>query len=213
MNVLSIRPALFMALFAGLMSNSARADFEKGIAAYQADNLPLARKEFFESAEKGHMESQFNLAVMFEQGIGGEKDEAQALEWYSKSAAQGNAGAQFNLGVLYENGRGTPVDFAQANAWYRKAALQGDAMAIGNLGMLYLRGDGVKESKIAGVALLLVSATLDASPENFARRNLSATRGLTPDIVTAAQALSDEMTGGKNLLFPLDAYLAKAEKP
>lgn len=195
------------------MSNSAHADFEKGIVAYQADDLPLAYKEFRESAEKGHMESQFNLAVMFEQGIGVGKDEAQALEWYSKSAAQGNAGAQFNLGVLYENGRGTAVDFAKANAWYRKASLQGDAMAIGNLGMLYIRGDGVKENKVAGVALLLVSATLDNSPENFARRNLSATRGLTPDIVTAAQALSDEMTNGKNLLFPLDAYLAKAEKP
>jgi len=35
----------------------------------------------------------------------------------------------------------------------------------GNLGMLYLRGQGVKENTIAGLALLLVSATMDpASP-------------------------------------------------
>jgi hypothetical protein len=35
--------------------------------------------------------------------------------------------------------------------------VQGDALAIGNLGVLYVRGQGVKENKVAGVALLLVS--------------------------------------------------------
>ncbi|MCF7673870.1 MAG: hypothetical protein K9N23_03480 [Akkermansiaceae bacterium] len=90
--------------------------------------------------------------------------------------------------------------------------MQGDPLAIGNLGMLYVRGDGVKENKVAGVALLLVSATRDTSPENFARRNISATRGLTAAMVTEAQTLSDELTRAKNLLVPLDQYLKKAEK-
>ena len=206
------RPALFSALFASLMSGSALGDFEKGIAAYQANDLPLAYKEFRASADEGHADSQFNVALMFEKGIGVEKDEKQAVEWYRKSALQGNAAAQFNLGVLYENGRGTKVDFAKANEWYRKASVQGDALAIGNLGMLYVRGDGVKENKIAGVALLLVSATLDSSPENLAKRNITATRGLTPEMIAAAQTLSGEMTGAKNLLVPLDAYLGNTEK-
>ena len=207
------RSALCTALLLGLLSSSLLADFQKGVAAYQAGDLPLAYKEFRESADAGHTESQFNVAAMFEQGVGIEKNEKQALEWYKKSAAGGNVVAQFNAGVFYENGRGTPVDFAQANAWYRKASMKGDAMAIGNLGMLYLRGDGVAVNKVAGVALLLVSATLDNSPENFARRNITATRGLTPEIITAAQALSDEMTNGGNVLFSLDAYLKKASNP
>ena len=146
---------------------------------------------------------------MHEKGIGVAKDEKEAVVWYGKSAAQGNSAAQFNLGVMYENGRGTAVDFAKAHEWYRKASVQGDPLAIGNLGMLYVRGQGVKENKTAGMALLLVSVTKDPSPENNAKQNITATRGLTPELIAAAQALAGEMGSAKNLLVPLDAYLKK----
>ncbi len=189
----------------------AQAHFDAGIAAYAANNLPLAYKEFLAAAKEGHADSQFNVALMYEQGIGVGKDENEAVAWYAKSAAQGNSAAQFNLGVLYENGRGTAIDYAKANEWYRKASVQGDALAIGNLGMLYVRGQGVKENKIAGVALLLVSAALDSSPENHARQNITATRGLTVEMITAAQTLADELTGAPNLLLPLDEYLKESE--
>jgi len=187
------------------------ANFEAGIAAYQANNLPLAYKEFLAAAKEGHADSQFNVALMYEHGIGVDKDEHEAVIWYGKAASQGNAAAQYNLGVLYENGRGTKIDFVKANEWYRKASVQGDALAIGNLGMLYVRGQGVKENKVAGVALLLMSATLDPSPENHAKRNISATRGLTTQMVTEAQALSDELSRAANLLVPLDQYLKTVE--
>ena len=171
--------------------------------------MPLAFKEFLAAANAGHADSQYNVGVMYEQGIGVGKDEKEAVVWYGKSAAQGNSGAQFNLGVLYENGRGTQVDFAKANEWYRKAAVQRDAMAIGNLGMLYIRGEGVKENKVAGVALLLMSATADPSPENQARKNISGTGGLTAEMIGEAQALSAEMSSAQNLLGPLDQYLRR----
>jgi TPR repeat protein len=195
----------------GQRISTAFANFEAGIAAYEANNLPLAYQQFRAAAEQGHADSQFNLGLMYEQGIGVAKDERQAVVWYGKSAEQGNSAAQFNLGVLYENGRGTKVDFAQANDWYRKASLQGDALAIGNLGMLYVRGDGVPENKVAGVALLLMSATADPSPENNARRNVSATRGLTAEMIVEAQSLAAEFTSAENLLIPLDQYLQKTQ--
>ena len=120
---------------------------------------------------------------------------------------QGNSAAQFNLGVLYENGRGTPKDYAKANMWYRKAAAQGDGLAIGNLGMLYIRGDGVNVNLVAGVALLFWSVNVDYSSENMARQNLSSTRGLTTEMVTEAQALSEELSSVADFQIPLDAYL------
>ncbi len=168
------------------------ANFEAGVSAYEANDLPLAYQKFLAAAKQVHGDSQFNLALMYERGIGVGVDEKEAVFWCDKAAAQGNAAAQFNLGVLYENGRGTKIDYAKANEWYRKASVQGDALAIGNLGMLYVRGQGVKENKVAGVALLLQSATLDPSPENHAKRNISATRGLTAQMVAAAQALSEK---------------------
>jgi TPR repeat protein len=191
----------------GFLSSPVLAGLNEGVAAYQAGNLPLAYQEFRACAEAGEADCQFNVALMYEKGIGVTRDEKAAVAWYRKSASQGNSNAQFNLGVLYENGRGTPVDFSQANQWYRKASVQGDALAIGNLGMLYLRGDGVKADTTAGVALLLLSATLDGSPENHAKMNLAKVRGLTPALVADAQKLSDQMSQSRNPLIPLDSYL------
>jgi TPR repeat protein len=206
-----IRSVFLSALFAIFVNSSAVAGFEEGIAAYQANNMPLAYKEFRAAAEEGHADSQFNVGLMFEQGIGVNKDEKEAIVWYRKAAVQENELAQYNLAVLYENGRGTAVDFEQANEWYRKASAQGDPLAIGNLGMLYLRGQGVKENTIAGLALLLVSATMDSSPQNHARQNIASTRGLTTDMIAAAQTLSTEMSEAENVLVPLDQFLEKTE--
>jgi TPR repeat protein len=164
-------------------------NFQAGISAYQSNNLPLAYKEFLAAAQTGHPDSQVNVALMYEQGIGIGKDETEAVTWYSKAAEQGHAAAQYNLAVLYENGRGTEIDFSKANEWYRKASAQGDPLAIGNLGMLYLRGQGVKENDVAGVALLMASATLDPSPQNHGKQNLAAARGLTAETIAAAQEL------------------------
>jgi TPR repeat protein len=189
------------------------AHFVAGLEAYNANQLELAYSEFLISAEEGHLESQFNVALMYENGIGVEKDEVQALAWYLKSAQQGNAAAQYNLAVLYENGRGTEVDFAQANEWYRSASLQGDPLAIGNLGMLYLRGDGVPVDKVAGIALLLRSVTLDPSSENHARQNITGAQGLTPQIIQEAQVLADKMSKASSLLIPLDQHLTLANLP
>jgi hypothetical protein len=71
----------------------------------------------------------------------------------------------------------------------------------------YLRGDGVKATKVAGVALLLQSATMDNSPTNFAKQNISKAKGLTAETITGAQALSLELGKAKNLLAPLDRHL------
>ena len=169
--------------------------------------MPLAVKEFREAAEEGHADSQFNLGLMYDKDIGVTKDEKEAVAWYLEAALQGNLNAQYNLTVLYENGRGSDVNFAQAHQWYRKTAVQGDGLAVGNLGMLYLRGQGVKEVKVAGLALLLLSVTMDNSPENRAKQNVSLTKGLTSltsEVIVAAQTLSLEMGKDKNMLMPLD---------
>jgi TPR repeat protein len=185
-------------------------NFKAGLAAYEANNLKLAFEKFSKGSNEGHVYSQYNLALMYENGIGIKKNEKQALFWYNKAALQGNAAAQFNLGVLYENGKGTKVDFTQANKWYRKAAVQNDGLAVGNLGMLYIRGDGVKINKTAGVALLLLSIQIDKSPENTAKQMITSTTGLSQKMISDAQALADKMfKAGKNMLVPLDQFLKK----
>ena len=205
-----MKPLILSALFVIVLSSPVLAGFTEGIAAYEAGDLSLAFKEFSEAAEEGHSDSQFNLGLMYENGLGVSKEEKMAVAWYLKAALRGNSNAQYNLAVLYENGRGTDINFAQANHWYREAAVQGDGLAIGNLGMLYMRGQGVKEDKIAGLALLMLSVGMDNSPVNHAKRNISSTRGLTPEIIAAAQTLSLEMTKAKNVMDPFDQYMKTA---
>ena len=113
--------------------------------------------------------------------------------------------------MLYENGRGTAVDFAKANDMYRKASVQGDPLAVGNLGMLYIRGDGVKENKVAGLALLLQSVMMDPSPQNLAKKNITATQGLTSEMIAEARSLSEKLSSASNMLDPLDQYLKNSE--
>jgi TPR repeat protein len=185
--------------------------FESGLQAAEVNDMPLAYKEFLAAAKLGHVFAQYNIALMYEQGLGIEKNEKEAVFWYKESAKKGNSAAQYNLGVCFENGIGTEVDFKKANYWYRKASVQGDELAVANLGMLYIRGDGVKENKVAGIALLLLSTTIDPSPDNPARNNITATRGLTTAMVTEAQALSTEMSEANDMLVPLDDYLSFSE--
>lgn len=181
--------------------------FEAGIVAYNDNNMSLAFKEFLAAAKSGHPDSQFNVGLMYENGIGVVKDEKEAVVWYGIAAQHGFSNAQFNLAVLYENGRGTKVDYTKARDWYRQASSQGDALAIGNLGMLYVRGQGVKQNKVLGIALLLISATSDPSSQNRAKENIASTGGLSTEMITEAQELSNKLSSASNILVPLDAYL------
>lgn len=44
------------------------------------------------------------LGMAYQSGIGVEKDEKEAVNWYRKAAEQGNVRAQFMLGMAYQNG-------------------------------------------------------------------------------------------------------------
>lgn len=80
---------------------------------------------------------------MYQNGLGVEKDEALAVQWYLKGAEQGNKDAQYNLGTLYSNSKGALQNSELAMSWYLKAANQGDADASYNIGILYYKGKGV----------------------------------------------------------------------
>ena len=83
---------------------------------------------------------------MYQQGLGVEKDDKEAIAWYTKAANQGHAEAQNGLGYMYQHGLGIGKDYQEAIAWYTKAANQGHAIAQYNLGYLYYSIKGYKEA-------------------------------------------------------------------
>jgi TPR repeat protein len=87
--------------------------------------------------------AQLVLASMYDDGLGVERDQQEALKWLRKAADQNLAVAQLNMGVTYEHGLGVPRDLKQAVQWYRKAADGNSAGAQGYLGDMYYFGKGM----------------------------------------------------------------------
>ena len=104
-------------------SSAAEEAFNRGRSFYVAGKFEDAAKWFRKAAEQGNAGAQYNLAVMYDKGLGVPQDYSEAVRWYRKAAEQGDALAQYNLGVMYANGEGVPQDYAEAVRWYRKAGL------------------------------------------------------------------------------------------
>ena len=119
------------------------ADFSKGIQAAQAGDFKAALAELTPLAEQGHAEAQYNLGVMYDNGMGVPENDETAVKWYTLAAEQGDADAQYNLGNMYQRGTGVPESDKTAVKWYTLAAEQGDADAQSNLGVMYQFGKGV----------------------------------------------------------------------
>ncbi|SFD63923.1 TonB family protein [Pseudoalteromonas denitrificans] len=58
------------------------ADFSSAKKDLQSSNFETAAKEFSKLAQRGHMNAQFELAQMYEKGLGVEKDITKAYAWY-----------------------------------------------------------------------------------------------------------------------------------
>lgn len=99
----------------------ALADTGAGLSAFKMKNYELAYREWKVSAEAGQAEAQFDLGVLYAQGLGVRRDLTEASNWYGKSARQGNPEAEFALGQLYSRGWGVPRDEADAIRWFEMA--------------------------------------------------------------------------------------------
>ena len=104
-----------------------------------------------QSANQDYAASQCGLGILYEQGRGVERNDAEAVKWYRKAAEQGDAAAQTNLGTMINDGRGTGKSDKLAVRWYRKAAEQGYARAQCNLGYKYDLGEGVPQCDASAV--------------------------------------------------------------
>ena len=89
---------LFAALHVGALSPATAADFDKGMTAYRSGDYQAALAEWRPLAESGHATAQYNLGLMYEQGMGVPQDHARAVAWYRRAAEHGYVKAQHNLG-------------------------------------------------------------------------------------------------------------------
>jgi TPR repeat protein len=102
-----------------------------------------AKKRLFrqtlKSARVGAAEAQYELGLMYANGVGVEPSIEQAVHWVAQAAQRGLAAAQYLLGTRYASGIGVPQSEHQAVVWLAKAAEQGHAKAQLRLAQLYAR--------------------------------------------------------------------------
>jgi len=168
--------ACFLALAAPL---AAAGDFEAGVAAARAGDYQRALREWQPLAEAGKRDAQFNLGLLYENGLGVAKDAKTAAGWYRRAAEQDDREAQAYLAEMYANGLGIPRDDAEALRWYRRAAELGHAAAQYNVGAFYALGRGVEPNDIEGYAWLKVGEEHGAKATGLLEtleKNMSAAR-------------------------------------
>ncbi len=107
-----------------LLSMGARGEFDldAGMKAFETGDYAAAYQAFRPlAAYHGYEEAMNQLGVMYEHGLGIERDGAQAAGWYEKAALRGHSKAMYNLGMLYAEGAALPRDLVKGLAWMAAA--------------------------------------------------------------------------------------------
>ena len=74
-------------------------------------------------ADAGNYCAQFELGMMYLNGVGVEKSPEKGIELLRLAAGEGHADAQHTLGLMYNHGRNVERDPEAALEWYYKAGL------------------------------------------------------------------------------------------
>ena len=109
-----------------------KSELEFAQRALDNGNYDTAYSSYYDLATKGDATAQYQLGLLYYQGLGIGQNFDEASHWYLQSGTQGNADAQYSLGNMYLMGEGVSQDDTKAIAWYDKAAEQGHVAARHN---------------------------------------------------------------------------------
>ena len=93
----------------------------------EAGEFVAAREALWPAAQAGNADAEELIGVMYAMGLGVERDDERAFEWYLRASLKGHPGAQSGIGWYYETGRGlTAPDLVRGYTWYVLSAIGGD---------------------------------------------------------------------------------------
>jgi TPR repeat protein len=174
--------ALALSIVAPVMA----ASLEDAVAAYRKADYATAFQVYHVLADQGLAVAQFNLGLMYANGLGVSKDETEAMKWYRLAADQGRADAQYQLGHLFYQQN----NFAEAVKWFRLAADQGRPDAQSNLGVMYAEGEGVPRDDVQ--ALMWFTLAADRNHKDAIENRDNAASTMTAAQIAAAKKLARE---------------------
>ena len=138
------------------------------------------------SAELGLVEAQFNLGVMFEDGLGTQKNFKKAATWYHRAATSGDERAMNNLGNMYWHGKGVRKDKLKAETLFALAVEENSSLAQLNLGLIHTERHDEGSAGLHALSLLVTSYS-EGSPEIKSMINSVLTKTTVKNIIRATQ--------------------------
>lgn len=122
-----LRCATILLLFFGANTAFANANLEQARDLMESNQFEEARLALLPLARAGNADAEELIGVMYALGLGVERDDERAFEWYLRSSLKGHPGAQSGIGWYYEVGRGMPApDLVRGYMWYVLSAIGGD---------------------------------------------------------------------------------------
>ena len=133
---MALRMLVLIGIFALAFRAQAASNFEAGVLAYDAGEYEIAFNIWLPLAEENDLAAQYNVAILFEHGLGVQTDLDTALGWYIRAAEAGYPTAQVKIGDFYSSGLWGEARLPDAASWYQLAAEQGDQTAGHKLALL-----------------------------------------------------------------------------
>ena len=106
---------------------------------------------YLKAAQQNHIEAQYELGQLYEQGKGIEQSFDKAVEWFLRAAEQNNDAAKYRLFELYALGKGVKRSITEAVSWlnkcrWEKLSLEPKGLELYSIGKKYYYGLEVDQS-------------------------------------------------------------------
>ncbi len=128
------------------------------IASGEPELMKQAHELFLRAAAMGIGEAENDLGVMYEFGLGIERNLKEAFQWYHRAATNGIAQSQYNLALMYMDVDYPIYDIFLGLYWLRMAANQAHQKATLTLAQMYERGDSVVQDLLKSEKLYIAAA-------------------------------------------------------
>lgn len=130
----------------------AKDEFELGLAYLKGLNghkidYEKAKNLLFYSADKENGDAQYYLSLMYNSGVGFDKNQQEAVRWLIKASDNMQVEALRELGKRYVDGRDVEKDEVLGTSMTAMAAERGNSKAMNDLGYYYSKGIGYPQDK------------------------------------------------------------------
>ena len=118
-------------------------EFEKGMFALEMEDYERAVYYLSFEAVQGNPRAQYNLGLMYKNGIGVKKDFNEALGWFILGSNNDHMLSKYALGLMYYKGEGISKNYSKAMNLFLDASFMGHPASQINVGNMYYFGEGV----------------------------------------------------------------------